>query len=753
MACPAAGTSIVWLIEPACSRIVPQHHLAGLAVLLALIAQPLAAQTQTQAPPSAPVLPTDPALDQIIPDAALADPEGWATRQLVPVPVPVPAPSSAPAEAGPALDSAAPLADNPEMTLPWPDAGLDLPAFTGLEPDEDARQALVAQQDEPEAGPAKDEASRLSPQLAVVFPLSAALLPERESILARFRPLSAILTLAGGRDDSIAQLAVRARTDRELLLRLLRNAGYYDAEVYQTVNATDSLEGRPGPQPAVRFEIVPGARFRFGSITLGELAASGPDYAALRQSFALQPGDPLSGDAIIVQRGNLETALAEGGYSFARMGDPDLLVDHRREEGDLNLPVTPGGKYRFAGITSNLPAYLSGDHLLDIARFKSGDPYRRSQVEDLRRAILATSLVSSVAITPREIRAPAGGDPGTVQLDVTLAKAPQRTISGAVGYDSGDGLRLEASWEHRNLFPPEGLLRLRGIAGTREQLAGITLRRNNFRGRDQVLTFDLYADNANRTAYQARTLALTGSFEKLTTLIFQKPWVWSVGFEAIATAEREGAVGGALGARWTYFIGSLPLRAAFDSSDDLLDPSRGMRAALRVSPELSALSGARSGYARIQADASWYQPLGKGIVLAARGRIGSIVGTNITNIAPSRRFYAGGGGSIRGFGYQQIGPHDSLGDPSGGRSLSEFSAEVRVKTGLLGGALALVPFIDAGAVDESPGPRLRDIRYGAGLGFRYQTGFGPIRIDLGTPLNRRPGESVVAVYVALGQAF
>jgi len=108
---------------------------------------------------------------------------------------------------------------------------------------------------------------------------------------------------------------------------------------------------------------------------------------------------------------------------------------------------------------------------------------------------------------------------------------------------------------------------------------------------------------------------------------------------------------------------------------------------------------------------------------------------------------------VRGYGYQQIGPRDSLGDPSGGRSLSEFSIEARVKTGMFDGALSLVPFLDAGAVDQEATPRLRNIRYGAGIGMRYQTGFGPLRVDVGMPLNRKPGESRFGIYIALGQAF
>ena len=129
------------------------------------------------------------------------------------------------------------------------------------------------------------------------------------------------------------------------------------------------------------------------------------------------------------------------------------------------------------------------------------------------------------------------------------------------------------------------------------------------------------------------------------------------------------------------------------------------------------------------------------MVLAARTRVGTISGAPVDAIAPSRRFYAGGGASVRGYAYQAVGPKDSAGNPSGGRSLTEFSLEARVKTGLVGGAISVVPFIDAGTVGTSSSPTLSGLQVGAGIGIRYQTNFGPIRVDVGTPLNRRAGDS------------
>jgi translocation and assembly module TamA len=152
---------------------------------------------------------------------------------------------------------------------------------------------------------------------------------------------------------------------------------------------------------------------------------------------------------------------------------------------------------------------------------------------------------------------------------------------------------------------------------------------------------------------------------------------------------------------------------------------------------------------RLQLDASGYQPLTDRIVLAGRLRFGSIDGIARDSIAPSRRFYAGGGGSVRGYGYQKIGPVDVNGDPVGGKALTEFGAEARIRFGTFG----IVPFLDGGNLYAGSTPKFRALRFGTGLGVRYYSSFGPIRVDVGTPLARRSGESRVAVYVSLGQAF
>lgn len=706
----------------------------------------------------------DQELEALIPDAAVQDPDRWAQETDA---ARTGAPPSTVIED---IEADAAMPDIPGMTIAWPD-GSELPAIEPLSPDPDidvaeqstdaAVEALPGQQDADAAANirlADADVSRVGKQVELAFPSGKEAIAEEDQIVSRFAGLSSLKSFDDD-EDNLAQIVRRARTDRETLQQVLRVYGYYDAQVYQTLGGLgERAEGEAaGPvdveKVVVRYDVQPGPQYHVGKIALGDLAATGSDYEALRGAFKLNTGDAINSDRIVAERLSLQTALGETGYAFAKLGDPDLLIDHERREGDLTVPVTPGGVYAFGNINSSREKFLSSRHLQRIARFDPGERFKRSEVDDLRQAILATGLVSSVTVEAREVASPAAGQPGTVDVDVKLTPAPLRTIAGLVGYSSGEGFRVEASWEHRNFFPPEGMVRVRAVAGTQEQLAGLTFRRNNFLTRDLVLNADLYGRNQKSSAFEARTISFTAGLERQTTLLFQKPWVFSAGVEVLATGERDAAAILANERRKTYFIGALPMRAAYDGSDNLLDPTRGFRVGLRVSPEVSVLNGVRSSYGKAQFDASYYQPMGEKLVVAGRVRFGTIIGTDITNIAPSRRFYAGGGGSVRGYGYQLIGPRDTAGEPSGGRALSEFSLEARVKTGLLGGAVSLVPFVDAGAVDTTTTPRLRDLKIGAGIGLRYQTNFGPIRIDLGTPLNPSKGDSRIGVYVALGQAF
>jgi translocation and assembly module TamA len=466
----------------------------------------------------------------------------------------------------------------------------------------------------------------------------------------------------------------------------------------------------------VTLAVEPGPLYRFNTVEVPGLPA------AQSAQIPVKAADPVNADAVRAAEIELQAKLMREGYPFAKVGDPAVTIDHETRAGTLALNVDAGGKRNFGGIRITNPNPPFGPkHVQTIARFRPGQLYNQELVDDLRRALVATGLLSTVRVAPVE-----GAAAGSVDIATTIEPAPMRTIAGAVTF--------------------------RGVAGTKEQSLGALLRMSNFRRRDQVLNASLVASHQQLPAYDAVSLELGANLERQTNIIWQKKWVYSFGFEVAATREQDFVQTVGIAQRRTYFIGALPLTLGYDGSDDLLDPKRGFRLSGRLSPEAS-ISGKTFGYVRAQIDGSAYYPVNDRLVIAGRARIGSTVGAAREDIAPSRRFYAGGGGSVRGFGYQEIGARNVLNQPVGGRSLAEFSLEARVRLPMFGGNFGVVPFVDAGNVYAGSFPTFSGLRIGAGLGLRYYSNFGPIRIDVGTPLGRRPGESLIAVQVSLGQAF
>ncbi len=633
------------------------------------------------------------------------------------------------------LDPSAPLDPMPDLGVDWPDMNQPDPApppeLQALDP------AAAAEATRKSAERVEDAVASRSYDW-IVTGLSG--LEEEEAIRGAFNERSELDT-EGEERANAAQIDRRARADAELLAELLRSYGYYDALVEPLINASGELV-------VIQLAAIPGPLYRFQSVELPGLDEAAPgDAPALREAFSVKAGDPVVAEEVIAAGIALQLALGERGYATAKVGEQDVVIDHEAQVARLVLPVTPGPVARFGQISVSGEPPFSAAHVQRIARFSPGDKFEQSEVADLRRALVATGLVSVV-----EVRQVPRDEGRVIDLAVKLEPAPMRTIAGEVGYGTGEGFRAEASWQHRNLFNPEGALTVRGVAGTQEQVGAVVFRRNNWLRRDQVLNAQALASHVDRDAYEARTLSLSAGFERQSNFIWQKKWTWSLGAELVASDERDTIEATGEPRRRTFFIAALPASLGLDESDDLLDPTSGFRLLGRISPELSFQGGAFP-YARLQIDGSMYQRLSDSVVAAGRVRLGSILGAERDSIAPSRRFYSGGGGSVRGYGYQRIGPRDIDNDPIGGRSLAEFSLEARIRLKSFGGNFGIVPFIDGGTLSTDAMPDLKDWQIGVGIGARYYSSFGPIRLDIGTPLNRQQGDGRIAVVVGLGQAF
>ncbi|HYX47985.1 MAG TPA: BamA/TamA family outer membrane protein [Sphingomicrobium sp.] len=628
----------------------------------------------------------------------------------------------------PELDPNAPLA-------PLPDLGVDWPQL-------DAKETAPAPEAAPAPGTKAPAAQVTEATGALRYSLDVeglGTLGNSVDLLKAFRQQS---TLEANRKDpaNAAQIGRRASADADLLTQLLRSDGYYDADV-------EARTERNGNALRVILTADPGVQYRFASVELPGLEAAGEDSTKLRDIFAVKVGDPVIAKDVIAAGVALTTALGEEGFAGAKLGDQDIEVNHQTHLATLSLPVTPGPIARFGAIHVRGKPPFSARHVAIIARFKRGDQFKRSKLDDLRRALIATTLVANADIKVIPVE---GGR--VVDIDVNLEPAPRHTIAGDIGYGTGQGALVEVTWTDRNFFNPEGALTLRGIAGTMEQLAGVEFRKSNFVQRDQTLDLQFTASHQKFDAYEAKTVLLGGHIERLSNFIWQKKWTWSYGAQVLATDENGVFSLDGIKDTRTFFIAALPLTLGYDGSNSLLDPTTGFRLSGWISPEYSG-HGQSLTYARGQIDASAYHPVSDGIVVAGRIRLGTIVGADTFDLAPSRRFYSGGGGSVRGYGYQQLGPKDVAGDPIGGRGLAEFAIETRIRLKQFGGNFGVVPFFDGGSLSTETLPDFREWRFAVGAGVRYYSLFGPIRIDVGVPLNRQKGDGPFAVTVSLGQAF
>ena len=666
----------------------------------------------------------------------------------------------------PELDPAA------EETSPAPsspvDALLTTPDETGAEAESEAALEL------PQAPPLDDPALETALQPLESFDLTAPPQAETEALANNdsdipppvkyatrfegfdsddiertFKELS-VLRDGKGTAGNMSQLRARLQEDEILALRLLKAHGYYDAVVRSRIDLPDA--DKPDSLTTAVITVAAGEIYTLSSVSIQADPTEPPNL--IRDALPLSPGDAIDADLIKSAEANVSLELPQAGYPFAEPGLRDVVIDPQTRTGDYTLPVTTGPRSRFNGIELAGDAVFDAEHIHVLSRFRRGELYDVRKVDDLREAMAATGLFSSVGVEPELSGETAEDGTAYVTLRVTQNAGRPRTLAGDVGFSTGQGLRTEIKWTHRNRFPPEGAVIFSGVLGTQEQGLGASFRRSNAKRRDRTVQASLNFANQTYDSYEAMTLALGGSISRVSTPLWQKKWTWSYGAEILATQEKAFDPDATQNIRDNYFYASLPTKLGYDVTNDLLNPSRGFRAGVQATPYV-ALGGGGGNFIVNMADISYYREMSPQLVLATRARVGSIYGTDLTDIAPSRRLYAGGGGSVRGFGYQELGPRDALNnDPTGGRSIVELAFEVRYRfKDFLGGNLGIVPFVDAGQVYHAEFPEFSDIRFGVGIGARYYTNFGPLRVDIATPISRREGESPVSLYVGIGQAF
>lgn len=536
----------------------------------------------------------------------------------------------------------------------------------------------------------------------------------------------------------------------------LRSRGFYDAEVTATVDgrpiadagALDAIEATPEANTiAFAFDIKTGPRYRIGQLAIRPpgSATSLPDID--RAKLGIAPGDPADAGAIISAQDKILTELRQEGYALAAVKDREVVVDHATREADVTFIVESGPSARMG------PVRFSGTEKIDTVwlqrrvPFKEGEPYSPAKVDELRGKLTSLGVFNAVRIKPAT-----GLDAnGELPFDVDLVDRPQRSIGFGASYETQLGFAVDGFWVHRNLFGQAESLRLSAEVNHIGQ-GGITdtgfAFRAAFRKPDWWLSGqDLRAEAAVLRevlpAYRRNAILFGAGFDRTFSKSLQVRYGLAGEFSQIT---RNGITN-------DYQLIGMPMTVLYNKANSDMDPTRGYRLQLDVTPWVD-MGPAGNFFTVMRLTGRSYFDLGEPgrTVLATRASFGTEPATNINAIPPDKLFYAGGGGSVRGFVYQSAGPRDAFNNPLGGASVVEASVELRQRIGQSFGAVA---FIDAGSAypDYLPNFSLFAPRVGAGAGVRYYTDFGPIRFDVGIPLNRRDGDPPFGIYVSLGQAF
>jgi translocation and assembly module TamA len=527
----------------------------------------------------------------------------------------------------------------------------------------------------------------------------------------------------------------RAEDDVTRLTEALRARGYYDGTVAFEVETSAK-----GPT-AVVLKVVPGRPYRLRAYSLRSVVPSEPKQPIVIgfKALGLELGEIGTSEKIVRSETALKDALGRKAHPLATIAERKVVVDHATQGIDVEIAVDPGpaavfGPTVFTGLADVEPAYVRRE----IA-WKEGMPFDISLIAKTRQTLRRSGLFDSVSIDyPHKVDAH-----GALPVTVKLTERKPRSVGAGISYSTTDGALAKIFWQHRNLFGQGEQLNLRGEAGEIRLGGFANLRVLDAFRRDQDLVLDLHATQDTPEGYRAFETAGSAKLERRFADIYSVSG--GLGFERSIVEQS--------GVERSFTLVSVPLALKRDSSDNVLDPHRGGRLAVTLTPYRGVLNTKVDFVSGVIAD-SIYVPLDRDekMIFAGWARFGTIVGATTPAIPANKRLYAGGGGSVRGYGLNSIGPLDAATNPIGGRSSTEFGGELRWRAFEDFGFAA---FLEAGEVYDTAMPDWgRGLRWGAGLGVRYYTSIGPLRLDVAVPLNRRNGvDDPFVILVSLGQAF
>lgn len=542
--------------------------------------------------------------------------------------------------------------------------------------------------------------------------------------------------------SGLVGLIARARQDIGRLTAVLYENARYGGEIaividdiaLEAIDPFDEIATQPVP---VTVTIEPGQPFVFGRVEATPL----PEGLTLAE-LDLVPGEPANSAVIVKAEAAMVEAWRQRSHPLAVAAPRDTVADHRTKTLDVAISVRPGPMADFGRVDVVGTEHVDPNLVLRRAGI-SGGPYSSRTTKRAETRLRDLGVFESVRVTPAEQLDP----DGTIPVTIAVVERKRRVIGASVSYSNTEGLGVETYWRHRNLFGGAEQLQftasitrlLDGAFDPDFRLAG-TFRKPAVHG--PMTDFTLRAEGYRETTEAYRVTAAEA--EVGLEHAFSDTLGGAIGLE-IARSETISASG-----TEDHLVTTLTGSLEWDTRNDPLDPSKGLHATVMAAPAYDFLVG--KPFATVSADLAAYRALGDTDRFVFAGRVATAVLAvdDIANVAPDRRLYAGGAGSVRGYAYKNIGPRDGGGDLIGGRSSLLLSGELRYRAS---DRLGLVGFVDAGNAYSSILPGFGGLKVGVGAGLRYLTLVGPIRLDVAVPLQPEAGDPAAAVYVGIGQVF
>lgn len=585
-------------------------------------------------------------------------------------------------------------------------------------------------------------ASEIEPGETSVRPLRAEVpsyrveilgVPER-ALRVLLEETSQLIALRDRPPATFAGLRRRITADLATFETALRSEGYYRSTLAYDID-------RESEPITVAIHVSPGPVYRLAQYEIRYVGAGAesPGLPTDIESLGLHIGMAGQARFIVQAERVLLQQLPERAHPLARIVDRTVVVDHADTSISVTVEVEAGPAASFGAVTITGLTSVDEDYVRAFLEWSEGEPYDQRQVDTARLELLGTGLFTSVIIEHT--------DPvienGALPITVTVDERKHRSIGAGVSFSTDIGFGGEVFWEHRNLFQQQERLHVSANIAQINQQGGAIFRKPHFLRRQQDLVASAGIKHQDTDAFEELSLSAFGGLERR----LDDRWHVSAGvpIEYSVLDDDQG--------ERTFTLFGLSLGAVRDSSDSRLDPTRGTRLQLSLTPyygfsdeNLRFLVSDVSGTAYLSVTKD------RRIILAGRSKIGSIVGESTEALPANKRFFAGGGGSIRGYEFQRVGPLDQNNNPLGGRSLVEVGAEVRLK---LTESFGIVAFAEGGNVYRDVVPDFsRELQWAAGLGLRYFTRVGPLRFDIGFPLNPRKNiDDAFQFYISFGQAF